>query len=116
MILLVVLARICGDKRHTFQYHGRMKSFRWNIEKNELLKFERGISFEAVVVALESGGLLDLLDHPNPGKYPKQRILLVVIMNYVYLVPFIEEEDHYFLKTMIPSRKATRDYFQKDPT
>jgi len=82
-----------------------MKSFRWNIEKNELLKFERGISFEAVVV-----------DHPNPGKYPKQRILLVVIMNYVYLVPFIEEEDHYFLKTMIPSRKATRDYFQKDPT
>ena len=92
-----------------------MKSFRWNIEKNELLKFERGISFEAVVVALESAGLLDLLDHPNPGKYPKQRILLVVIMNYVYLVPFIEEEDHYFLKTMIPSRKATRGYFQKDP-
>ena len=93
-----------------------MKSFRWNIEKNELLKFERGISFEAVVVALETGGLLDLLDHPNPVKYPKQRILLVVIMNYVYLVPFIEEEDHYFLKTMIPSRKATRAYFQKDPT
>jgi len=92
-----------------------MKSFRWNIEKNKLLKFERGISFEAVVVALETGGLLDLLDHPNPSKYPKQRILLVVIMNYVYLVPFIEEEDHYFLKTMIPSRKATRDYFQKDP-
>ena len=92
-----------------------MKSFRWNIEKNELLKFERGISFEAVVVALETGGLLDLLDHPNPSKYPKQRILLVFIMNYVYLVPFIEE-DHYFLKTMIPSRKATRDYFQKDPT
>ena len=56
-----------------------MKSFRWNIEKNKLLKFERGISFEAVVVALESGGLLDLLDQPNPGKYPRQRILLVVI-------------------------------------
>jgi predicted ABC-type exoprotein transport system permease subunit len=92
-----------------------MKSFRWSIEKNELLKFERGISFEAVVVALETGGLMDLLEHPNPNKYPNQRILLVVIMNYVYLVPFIEEDDHYFLKTMIPSRKATRDYFQKGP-
>jgi hypothetical protein len=92
-----------------------MKSFRWSIEKNELLKFERGISFEAVVVALEPGGLMDLLEHPNPNKYPNQRILLVVIMNYVYLVPFIEEDDHYFLKTMIPSRKATRDYFQKGP-
>ncbi len=92
-----------------------MKSFRWSIEKNELLKFERGISFEAVVVALETGGLMDLLEHPNPNKYPNQRILLVVIMNYVYLVPFIEEDDHYFLKTMMPSRKATRDYFQKGP-
>jgi len=92
-----------------------MKSFRWNIEKNELLKFERGISFEAVVVALETGGLMDLMEHPNPSKYPNQRILLVVIMNYVYLVPFIEEDDHYFLKTMIPSRKVTRDYYQKGP-
>ena len=90
-----------------------MKSFRWNIEKNKLLSSERGISFEAVVVALESGGLLDLLEHTNAAKYPNQKILLVVIMNYVYLVPFIEEDDHYFLKTMIPSRKATRDYFQK---
>jgi hypothetical protein len=90
-----------------------MKSFRWNIEKNKLLSLERGISFEAVVVALESGGLLDLLEHPNAAKYPNQKILLVVIMNYVYLVPFIEEDDHYFLKTMIPSRTATRDYFQK---
>jgi len=55
------------------------------------------------------------MEHPNPSKYPNQRILLVVIMNYVYLVPFIEEDDHYFLKTMIPSRKATRDYYQKGP-
>ena len=90
-----------------------MKPFRWNIEKNELLRLERGISFESVVVALEKGGLLDLMEHPNAAKYPNQKILLVFIMNYVYLVPFIEEDDHYFLKTMIPSRKATRDYFQK---
>jgi hypothetical protein len=90
-----------------------MKPFRWNIEKNELLRLDRGISFESVVVALETGGLLDLMEHPNAAKYPNQKIFLVFIMNYVYLVPFIEEDDHYFLKTMIPSRKATRDYFQK---
>jgi hypothetical protein len=90
-----------------------MKPFRWNIEKNELLRLDRGISFESVVVALETGGLLDLMEYPNAAKYPNQKIFLVFIMNYVYLVPFIEEDDHYFLKTMIPSRKATRDYFQK---
>jgi hypothetical protein len=90
-----------------------MKPFRWNIEKNELLRLDRGISFESVVVALETGGLLDLMEHPNAAKYPNQKIFLAFIMNYVYLVPFIEEDDHYFLKTMIPSRKATRDYFQK---
>ena len=90
-----------------------MKPFRWNIEKNELLRLDRGISFESVVVALETGGLLDLMEHPNAAKYPNQKIFLVFIMNYVYLVPFIEEDDHYFLKTMIPSRKVTRDYFQK---
>jgi hypothetical protein len=90
-----------------------MKPFRWNIEKNELLRLDRGISFESVVVALETGGLLDLMEHPNAAKYPNQKIFLVFIMNYVYLVPFIEEDDHYVLKTMIPSRKATRDYFQK---
>jgi hypothetical protein len=90
-----------------------MKPFRWNIEKNELLRLDRGISFESVVVALETGGLLDLMEHPNAAKYPNQKIFLVFIMNYVYLVPFIEEDDHYFFKTMIPSRKATRDYFQK---
>jgi hypothetical protein len=90
-----------------------MKPFRWNFEKNELLRLDRGISFESVVVALETGGLLDLMEHPNAAKYPNQKIFLVFIMNYVYLVPFIEEDDHYFLKTMIPSRKATRDYFQK---
>ena len=90
-----------------------MKPFRWNIEKNELLRLDRGISFESVVVALETGGLLDLMERPNAAKYPNQKIFLVFIMNYVYLVPFIEEDDHYFLKTMIPSRKATRDYFQK---
>ncbi|XTI71679.1 toxin [Acidithiobacillus sp. AC3] len=87
-----------------------MKPFRWNAEKNETLASERGISFERIAVAIESGGLLDILTHPNQAKYPKQRILVVSCDNHAYLVPFVEEEDYFFLKTVIPSRKATRDY------
>ena len=87
-----------------------MKPFRWGPDKNELLKTARGLSFEQMVVAIEAGGLLDVVAHPNPSKYPRQRVLVVASDGYVYLVPFVEEEDHYFLKTVIPSRKATRDY------
>jgi len=93
-----------------------MKSFRWSPEKNETVKIERGISFESIVVAIETGGLLDILAHPNQAKYPKQRVLVVACDNYVYLVPFVEEEDHFFLKTVIPSRKATRDYLIQGET
>lgn len=87
-----------------------MKTYRWSEKKNEQLKRSRGISFEDVVLALESGGLLDVLAHPNPRRYPNQRVLVVAVMEYVYLVPHVEEPDHVFLKTVIPSRKATRDY------
>lgn len=87
-----------------------MRTYRWNEEKNEQLKRSRGVSFEDVVLALESGGLLDVLAHPNPRRYPNQKILVVVVMEYVYLVPHVEEPEHVFLKTIIPSRKATRDY------
>src|SRR3990172_174118 len=90
-----------------------MKPFRWSPEKNEALKKARGSSFESVVVAVESGGLLDIVNHPNQAKYPNQRVLVVAIEKYAYLVPFMEEEDHYFLKTVIPSRKATRDHWHK---
>jgi len=90
-----------------------MKPFRWAPNKNEALKAERGISFESVVVAIESGDLLDVIAHPNPAKYPQQRILVVAADNYVYLVPFLEDKDSYFLKTIIPSRKATRDYLNQ---
>jgi hypothetical protein len=93
-----------------------MKRFRWNPDKNDALKADRGLSFEGITIAIESGGLLDILDHPNRAKYPKQRVLVVTFDNYVYLVPFVEEQDHYFLKTIIPSRKATREYLnQGDP-
>ncbi|MES2957571.1 MAG: toxin [Pseudomonadota bacterium] len=91
-----------------------MKPFRWGSEKNEHLKLERGLSFEQMVVAMETGGLLDILAHPNPAKYPNQKVLVVASDSYVYLVPFVEQEDHFFLKTVIPSRKATRDYLNQD--
>lgn len=90
-----------------------MKPFRWGPEKNEALMADRGISFERVVVAIESGGLLDILAHPNQEKYPRQRVLVVACDNYVYLVPYVEETDLFFLKTVIPSRKATRDYLNQ---
>ena len=89
-----------------------MKPFRWNAEKNELLKLSRGVSFESIVVAVQADGLLDIVEHPNKAKYPNQQVLVVSFDGYVYLAPFIEEADSFFLKTVIPSRKATRDYLQ----
>lgn len=91
-----------------------MKPFRWNHVKNEMLKIERSISFEEIVLAIEAGGLLDELCHPNSDKYPNQSVLVVALDEYAYLVPYVEEADYYFLKTIIPSRKATRDYLQKE--
>jgi uncharacterized DUF497 family protein len=91
-----------------------VKPFRWGPEKNDQLMLERGISFEQMVVAVEAGGLLDVLAHPNPSKYPNQKILVVAYDGYAYLVPFVEQEDHFFLKAVIPSRKATRDFLNQD--
>jgi uncharacterized DUF497 family protein len=89
-----------------------MKPFRWNHEKNEQLKAERNVSFEEIVLAIEADGLLDIVAHSISGKFPNQRMLVVEIERYAYLVPFVEEADYYFLKTVIPSRKATRDYLK----
>lgn len=91
-----------------------MKPFRWSSGKNEQLRLQRGISFEHMVISIEGGGLLDVLAHPNKLKYPHQKVLVVASDGYAYLVPFVEEADHYFLKTVIPSGKATRDYLNKD--
>lgn len=90
-----------------------MKPFRWSSAKDEELRAERGISFEVVVAAIGLGGLLDVRAHPNQARYPAQRVLVVSVDRYVYLVPFVEEEDYLFLKTVIPSRKATRDYLRE---
>ena len=91
-----------------------MKPFRWDPEKNEYLKDERGISFEEIVLAVEEGGLKDVLVHPNQRRYPGQLVLVVSCRDYAYLVPSVEEDAYYFLKTIIPSRKATRDYLNAD--
>mgnify|MGYP006274610423 CR=1 FL=1 len=91
-----------------------MKSFRWSGQKNSALMAARGVSFEQMVVAIEAGGLLDILAHPNTAKYPHQKVLVVASDGYAYLVPFVEQADHYFLKTIIPSRKATRDYLKQE--
>lgn len=84
--------------------------YRWNYEKNLKLKAERGISFEQVVMHIERGDILDVVQHPNQEKYPNQQIIVVDIDNYAYLIPFVEDENGKYLKTIIPSRKATRDY------
>jgi hypothetical protein len=90
----------------------RSKTIRYSLEKNELLKSHRDIGFEDVILALESGNLLDDIEHPNKEKYPNQNIfiILIKIKNYVYLVPYIEDEKSIFLKTIIPSRKMNKKY------
>jgi len=90
-----------------------MKPFLWDPVKNEWLKRERGISFEQVVLHIEQGDLLDILEHPNPQKYPGQRILIVRLEEYVYLVPCLEMEDGMVLKTIIPSRKLIKQYSRR---
>ena len=90
-----------------------MKYFDWNEEKNELLKMERDVCFEDVLIAIDSGGLLDIIKHPKKERYQKQKIFIVNINNYAYLVPFVEDNKKIFLKTIIPSRKATKKYIVK---
>jgi len=86
----------------------------WNSDKNSELKRTRGVCFEQVVLHVEQGDLLDILQHPNQAQYPNQRVLVVKMLDYVYAVPFVEEGDIRFLKTIIPSRKLTRDYLETD--
>ncbi len=86
------------------------KFFNWNDEKNALLIKERNISFEEVVFCIQNGGILDDVAHANQEKYPNQRIFSVLIDDYVYLVPYVENDDEIFLKTIIPSRKAKKEY------
>ena len=87
-----------------------MKVFRWDNEKNERLKKERGVCFEQVVILMEREDVLDTIENPNQAKYPGQKIAIVRIEDYAYLVPYVQESESIFLKTIIPSRKATNKF------
>ena len=87
-----------------------MKQINWNAEKNQTLMKERGISFEDIVFSIQQGDLLDDLGHPNTDKYPNQRLFVINVEGYPHLVPYVENEEEIFLKTIIPSRKATKKY------
>ena len=91
-----------------------MEYFSWDSEKNEKLKSERNISFEEIVYYIEKGQVLDILEHSNKKKYPNQFMFVISVEDYVYLVPFVERESEIFLKTIIPSRKATKHYLKGD--
>jgi hypothetical protein len=87
-----------------------VKPFDWSEEKNAVLKKLRGITFDEIVFHITHGGLMDIIEHPNQRLYEGQRLFIVRVGNYAYLVPFVESENAVFLKTIIPNRKATLKY------
>ena len=91
-----------------------LKYFDWDDARNAKRRSERGIGFEEIIFHIERGDLLDILNHPNPERYGGQRIFVVRCEDYVYLVPFVEDERTVFLKTIIPSRKATKEYLGEE--
>jgi uncharacterized DUF497 family protein len=84
--------------------------YEWDPEKNEWLKKERHISFEQIVFHLSQGDIWKTADHPDQMNYPGQKIYFVKVEEYICLVPFVTEDEYLFLKTIIPSRKATKDH------
>jgi len=95
-------------------YNPYMVQYDWNNDKNCELKRTRNVSFEQVVLHVSQGDLLDILEHPNQVQYARQKILVVKMIDYVYAVPFVEDGEIRFLKTIIPSRKLTRDYLEAE--
>jgi hypothetical protein len=91
-----------------------MKPFDWNEEKNNWLKRHRNVSFEQVVLAVDNEKLLDVIRHTNQAKYKGQKVYVIELEGYAYMVPYVEDDDVIFLKTIFPSRKFTRIYLRKD--
>ena len=89
-----------------------MKLINWNREKNKWLKEKRGICFEDILFYIDNDLIIEDIDHPNKEKYSNQRIMVFNIDDYIYLVPYVETENEIFLKTIIPSRKATKNYLE----
>ncbi|HUV62257.1 MAG TPA: hypothetical protein VMW24_00090 [Sedimentisphaerales bacterium] len=90
--------------------------YEWNPDKNEWLKRERNISFERIVFHLSLGDIWKICEHPDQANYPGQRLYFVVVDDYVYIVPYVVEKEYIFLKTVIPSRKATKDFEKETPS
>ncbi len=91
-----------------------MKYFAWDEDKNNFLKKTRNISFEEIVLSLSNNKLLEVVEHQNKQKYPSQKMFIVDVRDYAYVVPFVEDEKKYFLKTIYPSREATKKYLKKE--
>ena len=91
-----------------------MKYFDWDEDKNNLLKANRDISFEEIILSISNDKLLEVIEHPNKKKYPNQKMFIVEVKEYVYIVPFVEDNEKYFLKTIYPSREATKKYLNKE--
>jgi uncharacterized DUF497 family protein len=89
-----------------------VKYIDWDQEKNIKLLANRGVGFEDVQTAFEENRILAEVRHNNITRYPKQRVFVVEIDHYVYLVPYVEDETKIFFKTIIPSRKATKQYLK----
>ncbi len=88
-----------------------MKYLNWSQEKNELLKTERDVSFEEIALLVEAGNILGIEENP---RHPNQKIHILEIENYAYIVPFVESENDIFLKTAFPSRKYTKRFGLKE--
>jgi uncharacterized DUF497 family protein len=91
-----------------------MKIFLWDASKNDWLKEKRGVCFEEIVQVFNNDEVIEFYDHPNPKRYPGQKIAVVSIKEYAYLVPYVQKEEEIFFKTIIPSRKATKKYLGGD--
>ena len=87
-----------------------MSEFDWSEEKNAYLESQRGIGFEDVIFHIQNGDVLDIIEHPDRARYPNQKIIVLNVEGYVYLVPYVKQHGTRFLKTIIPSRKATKEY------
>ncbi len=102
---------IMATLQREYNRHTLMKYFDWNDEKNEVLKKTWGVSFEQIELAIALGDLIDRVKHPKSAKYPNQKVFLVRIDNYIYSVPYVEDNEKIFLKRIIPNRKATKKLF-----
>lgn len=76
------------------------------------MRKHRGISFEDVIAVLHTERVLDTLDNPNKKRYGNQYMYIIILNEYVYSVPFVEDEGKIFLKTIYPTRKYKKKYLK----